>query len=171
MKKKYLRRTFAVITLFLLILAPLSGMKQETSQISASLENVGESVLERIETFEAPPYPTSGYGNKETYDYRIMNNAMVPPSLEETLIFDLWLRLHMDLHLIEMSTDLIQKPPSIDDVRRAINIYIEREWKDIAGLRPWTHSNFIRGLDNQERKKLAEEVQHHMAKYGVQKLD
>ena len=125
----------------------------------------GNSILDRIETYKAPPYPVSpgDLVDRETYDYRLKSGEPNPPSFTDSLICDLWQRMTMDLDLKGIN----QYRVSENDVQRAINVYVENDWHNISGYRPWTHSNFLRSLTTSERKRLDAEVVRYMAQYGV----
>lgn len=148
LSSNYLRRTIFALTL-----------------VAMSSGCTDRSVIDRIETYKAPPRPVSpgGLVDRETYDYRLKNGVPNPPSFTDTLICDLWQRMTMDLDIKGIN----QHRVSENDVQRAINVYIEGNWRQIAGYRPWTHSNFLKGLTKSERKKLASEVVRYMAQNGV----
>jgi hypothetical protein len=126
----------------------------------------GKSVLNQIETYKAPAYPVQQGDliDRETYDYRLRDGAPNPPSFTDTLICDLWRRMIFDLDIKGINEHRVTE----QDVQRAIRLYIEKDWQHIDGYRPWTHSNFLRGLSTSEKNKLASEVVQYMVKYGVQ---
>lgn len=120
-------------------------------------------VLSRIEKYKAPAFPRSGgMIDRETYDYRIRSREPVPATLTDVLVCDIWQRMTMDLKLSPNP-----KAVSEETVRRAMNVYLTKRWNDIAGYRPWTHSNFIRGLNESERQALAKDVARYIAENGV----
>ncbi|MHC4253839.1 MAG: hypothetical protein ACYS9X_32400 [Planctomycetota bacterium] len=120
-------------------------------------------VLGRIESYRAPPYPASEHIDCETYDYRLRDSSPVPPTPVDTLVFDIWRRVNTDTGAVP--------PPTAQDMAMGIEVYIERDWSQIAGFRPWTHWNFIRGLTPEEKGKLAEEVACHIGQFGVKDPD
>jgi|GEM_PF-1926804 len=137
--------------------------------------------LRLIETYKAPPYPKEelkekpsdsleymlsifGKRDMETYDYRKnIAGVTVPPTLTDTLISDLWQRITKDLKL----SGVTPKTVSEGQVVQAINIYLQRGWRDIAGYRPWTHWNFIGSLTPEQRDRLGKEVVAYMHDSGV----
>ncbi|HKQ06982.1 MAG TPA: hypothetical protein VJ464_17765 [Blastocatellia bacterium] len=119
-------------------------------------------VLSRIGTYKAPPYPKNAYTDRETYDYRIHYKAPVPATLPDVLVCDIWQRITQDLKL-----NVSPKDVSEATISEAMNIYLKRDWRPIAGYRPWTHWNFIRGLDAAEREALAKEITEYIEKNGV----
>ena len=142
--------------------APASKPLQEN--IQSSYENVtasSQDILSRIKTYTPPPYP-SDYP-KETYDYRIDSNEPVPPTLTDTYICDMWQRIPMDLKI----TDITPSQVSEENILNAFNIYLTRDWSNIAGYRPWAHWNFIRSLNDSERLKLAKQTVDYMKINGV----
>jgi len=123
-------------------------------------------VLSLIEKYKAPRYPATLYLEGETYDYRIKSGRRVPPTLTDMLICDVWQRITMDLKL-----KLSPKDVSEDNIKQAMNVYLTRRWDDIAGYRPWTHWNFIRGLKEPQRDQLAKEIAEYIAKNGIRDVD
>ena len=135
------------------------------------------STLRLIETYKAPPYPKEKSSDAkdewlplpdswkvETYDFRKdIAKKTVPPTLTDTLVVDLWQRMTMDLK----TEGTTPKTVSEDQVVQAINIYLQRDWKKIAGYRPWTHWNFIRSLTPEQRDGLAKDVVAYMHDSGV----
>jgi hypothetical protein len=123
-------------------------------------------VLPRIEKYKAPPYPKSGFLDRETYGYRLQSKRPVPPTLTDVLICDVWQRVTMDLKLKSEPQDVSQEV-----IKQALNVYLTRRWDDIAGYRPWTHWNFIRGLTEPQREALVKEIVEYIGKNGVRDVD
>ena len=119
-------------------------------------------VLPLIEKYKAPPFPKSSYIDRETYDYRIQSRRPVPPSLTDVFVCDIWQRVTRELKLTITPHDV-----SEEVVKQAMNVYLEKDWSDIAGYRPWTHWNFIRSLKAPQRNELAKEIAAYINKYGV----
>ena len=138
----------------------LSGCSKSESSNTASSNTTAESrsVLQTIETYKAPSSP-----DKETYDYRKLGGKPNPPTLTDAFIVDLWQRMSMDLKLQGITKNRVSE----ENVKQALNIYMERDWEKIAGYRPWTHWNFVRSLSPQDREALAKEVVRYMASNGV----
>jgi hypothetical protein len=127
------------------------------------LSQANLSVLQRIETYQAPPFPRSQHTDRETYDYRIRSGFPVPSSLSATLVADLWLIMTGNLELTGLSPTRVRE----DQVASAINFYLTRNWTNIAGYRPWTHWNFMYSLSAQNRAVLARDVAEYIQIYGV----
>jgi hypothetical protein len=123
-------------------------------------------VLSLIEKYKAPPYPASGYLDRETYGYRIKSGRPVPATLTDVLICDVWQRVTMDLKL-----KLNPKEVSEETIKQAMSVYLTRRWDDIAGYRPWTHWNFIRGLKEPQRNQLAKEIADYIEKNGIRDVE
>lgn len=123
-------------------------------------------VLPTIEKYKAPPYPKSGFLAGETYDYRRKDGSPLPPTLTDTLVCDVWQRVTMDLKLT-----ITPKEASEEIILKAFNVYLQRKWDDIAGYRPWTHWNFIRGLKAPQRNVLAKEIVAYISQNGVRDVD
>jgi hypothetical protein len=138
--------------------------------VSASSAQTGKTeqpnpkgeVLPLIEKFKAPSYPKSSIITKETYDYRIADKRTLPPTLTDTFICDIWQRITMDLKLSIKPEEVTE-----ENVKKALDIYLTKDWNDIAGYRPWTHYNFIKGLKESQREKLTKEVVAYIKKNGV----
>jgi len=123
-------------------------------------------VLSRIETYKAPPYPKNASADREPYDSRIRDRNPVPATLPDVLVCDIWQRITKDLKL-----NVSPKEVSEETISQAINIYLKRDWRSLAGYRPWTHWNFIRGLDAAQRDQLAKEITEYIEKNGVRDVN
>jgi len=124
------------------------------------------AVLPRIEKYKAPPYPKSGFLDRETYDYRRASKEPVPPTLTDVLICDIWQRLTLDLKMKIKAEDVSEAL-----IKQAMQIYLDRRADDIAGYRPWTHWNFIRRLTAPQRETLAQEVVAYIKQNGVKDVE
>jgi hypothetical protein len=122
-----------------------------------------KSILSRITKYKAPKYPESEYIDRETWDYRKASGAPNPPTFVDAFICDIWQRITMDLKL-----EITEEEVTEEIVTQAMQVYLDRDWEKIAGYRPWTHWNFIRGLTPAERAKLATEVVAYIGANGVQ---
>jgi hypothetical protein len=148
MKRAKVTRSFSVILYSVILWVQLSC--------------VSSPVLPRIETYKAPAFPKSDALDMEAYDLRLKDHDPIPPTLADVLVCDVWQRVTMDLKLRQSP-----KEASEDTIRRGINVYLERDWRQIAGYRPWTHWNFIRGLNESQRALLAKEITAHIKEHGV----
>jgi hypothetical protein len=119
-------------------------------------------ILPLIEKYKAPPYPKSAFLDRETYDYRIRHRRPVPATLTDVFICDIWQRVTLNLNLRLEPSEITEEV-----VKQALAIYMERNWNDIAGYRPWTHWNFIRRLKEPQRDSLAREIAEYIKKNGV----
>ena len=72
---------------------------------------------------------------------------------------------------MDLKLKLSPKDVSEDNIKQAMNVYLTRRWDDIAGYRPWTHWNFIRGLKEPQRDQLAKEIAEYIAKNGIRDVD
>jgi hypothetical protein len=129
---------------------------------SLLLTGVSAQELQKIETFKAPKYPKSKYVEMETYDYRIQNKAPIPATLTDTFICDVWQRTYIELEL-----DIPVEEVTPEVIQNAIAVYMEKDFKKLAGYRPWTHLNFIRSLTEEQRETLALEVYNYIIENGV----
>src|SRR3954468_7800071 len=129
----------------LIVCALLVGAATTFAQTSAPTP--AAPVLPLIEKYKAPPYRASGFLDRETYDYRIKFHEPLPATLTDVLICDVWQRVTMDLKL-----KVTPKDASAEIVKQALNVYLTKRWDDIAGYRPWTHWNFVRGLKPPQRE-------------------
>ncbi len=142
--------------------SPENALAAYAGNIFLSQEN--SSILQRIETYQAPPFPQqSQYSDRETYDQRIRYGRSVPSSFSATLVADLWLIMTEHLELTGLSPTRVRE----DQVASAINFYLTRNWTNIAGYRPWTHWNFMYSLSAQNRAVLARDVAEYIQTYGV----
>lgn len=119
-------------------------------------------VLGKFETYQCEPFPSEEYASDETYYDMQEYRQPVPPSKVEALVSDLYQRLEMDLGL-GISPSMVR----IDHIKRAISVYLQVDWFDIAGYLPWTISHFLRGLSEDERDILAVEVYRYIQDNGV----
>lgn len=116
-------------------------------------------VLSLIEAYEAPPYPKDRWRDREPYDDAVRSGLAVPPTLADAFVCDIW-------EQIARAQERSEQPPetvSGDDVKKALGMYDEEDWQDLSGDRPWTHWNFVRGLDAEQRDLLAREVAGYIA--------
>lgn len=155
------RPVLLVACLFLFCLVTTSAQTKPSAQSGS----VGQ-VLPLIEKYKAPPYPRDQYLDRETYDYRISSHRPVPATLTDVFICDVWQRVDMDL-----KSKIGPQEVSEDIIKQAMNVYLEKRYEDIAGYRPWTHWNFIRGLKQSQRDVLAREITDYIKKNGVRDRD
>ncbi len=123
------------------------------------------SMLRRLDTFKAPPFPKERYGGVleyESYDYRIRGGTPVPPTLVDTLVCDFWIVMKKNF---QESPD----PASVTEAQlaRVVDFYLAGDYGRIPGYRPWTHWNFIRGLTEAERTRLVQDILHYVRVKGI----
>jgi hypothetical protein len=102
--------------------------------------------MSRLDAYDA-------HGPKpETYDYRIRDGVPVP-SKQMALVVDV-------CYLFQMQLDSTFKPLHArpEDVSAALRIYETRDWMRTPGLRPFTHTQFVRSLSDTERDALTLEI-------------
>lgn len=134
--------------------------------VQATQSKAMAPVLPLIETYKAPPYPKTSFLEGETYYYRKKSGEPLPPTLTDTLICDVWQRVTKDLKLT-----IAPKEASEEIIQKALGVYLQRKWDDIAGYRPWTHWNFIRGLKEPQRNALAKEIVAYINQKGVRDVE
>lgn len=127
--------------------------------ISAIAHVVYAQELVKIETYVCAPDPEIINDFKETYDYRKASNTPNPPTLTDAFICDIWQRID--------KADMPFSKVTIKQVTAAFKVYLKKDWNDISGYRPRTHSCFIRSLTEEQRKTLAAEVVDYIIKKGV----
>ena len=125
------------------------------------------SFLLRVEYYKAPPPPMMKFAYKETYDNRLDHDDPIPPTLVDTFIADLYERMVMDLKISSKRRCNISQ----DKIIRSLSVYMDRNWSQIGGYRPWTHWNFIRSLNEAERKILSGEILEYMLREGIKDPD
>ncbi|MBA2734691.1 MAG: hypothetical protein H0U54_17655 [Acidobacteria bacterium] len=160
-------RLVKVLLLTLIVGCFLSGCGKSGSGNDSGTGAGARSILATIETYKAPAPEGEMPGVGETYDARKSGNLPLPPTLTDTFIADIWQRMSMDLKLQGITKNHVSE----DNVKQALNVYVERGWKDIAGYRPWTHSSFIKSLSPQDRETLAKEVVKYIETNGVKDVE
>ena len=115
--------------------------------------------LSKLQTYRASPYPVSGV--QEVYDFRKNNGLAVPKTFVDTFICDIWMLIVKENPNVNL-TNL-----NLSNINVALDIYINRDFAQISGYRPWTHSNFIKSLSQQQRNILAQETLNFIQKNGV----
>jgi hypothetical protein len=127
------------------------------------------SILRRLETYKAPPYPKERYGGLleyETYDYRLRSGTPVPPTLTDTLVCDFWIVLRKNFKLNPAPSEATE-----DQMFQVIEFYRSEDFSKAPGYRPWTHWNFIRGLDEAERQRLVKDILFYIRAKGVRDVN
>jgi hypothetical protein len=100
----------------------------------------------------------------EPYDEFMQRKLAVPPTKVDTLVVDLWVIMSQNLHIKEVS----KRYAPLSAVEKAIDVFASKQWSDINGCyRPWTHSHFIKGMTDAQRKELAVEVVNYIKEFGV----
>ncbi len=141
-------------------------MMQSFSATAECSVKEAKSYLENIENFQAPPLPAgSGYGrDKEVYNLRLdSGDYLLPPTLTDALIADIWFTLTKKLGANGMPPNETPK----QYVLKVFEYYANRNMGNLAGLRPWTTKNFLECLTPKQRDQLAGEIVTYLKKYGV----
>ncbi len=107
------------------------------------------TVLEMIETYEAPPYPESKYVKAETYNVQRVHGFKLPPSYKDVFA--------KDACGSAAGADPFRDITKADIIDR-LNSYRNLSYKEMNGLRPWTHSNFVKSLNEKDFSKLQKEL-------------
>jgi hypothetical protein len=113
-----------------------------------------ESVLTRLENYDAPRFPADSVVTREAYDARMPRVDRVPASLTDTFVCDLVTVMVKILDLRGVSIGGLRE----DHIRRAFQAFLQRDWTKVPGYRPWTHWNFVNGLTDRDREQLMREV-------------
>ena len=129
-----------------------------------------DQVLVKIGKYKCFPFPadTNAYIQVESYDFLVDNDYIVPPSLNEVLVHDIY-----DLICHDISRTVVPpRPGDINekDVLAALNIYSQRNWTELGGYRPWTHWNFVKDLTPREKEVLALEIIQHIRENGFKEI-
>ena len=108
----------------------------------------------------------------DSYEIRISEGSKVPPSLTDTLIYDICNinEDNDDEFKTKMTTAKIKNlyaHITLENIHFAINIYLNSPPDKIPGLRPKAHSRFIKQFNQDELELLAEEVLQYIHNYGV----
>jgi hypothetical protein len=152
-----------LLYIFLFSIFPING--QQTIRDSIIYVN-NTKVLRLIETYVGEPFPLDEFSSNymETYDHRISDRpiAPVPPTLVDTFVYDIWQRISIDLKI-----DISYSDVFLLLINDALDVYNQKDWREIAGYRPWTHWNFIRSISSEDRKILAKEILVYILNFGV----
>jgi hypothetical protein len=111
-------------------------------------------ILVRIEMYDAPPYPADRFSDREPYDHRVRSGGPLAATLTDTLVCDVFLIITRKLDVRGVSVGSARN----EHVKMGIEFYVEHEWVRIPGLRPWTHWNFVRSLNAEQRQRLGQEI-------------
>jgi len=131
---------------------------------------VSDNVLVKIKKYKCASFPvdTNAYIQEELYDFSLNNNYKVPSTLYDVFIHDIFDVICDDI----IRTVVAPKPMDVceKDVLAALNIFLERDWTEFAGYRPWTHWNFIKSLTPFQREILASEIVEYIAENGIKEV-
>lgn len=109
------------------------------------------SVLARLDSFVAPPFPASQLMSGDAYDARIKQGLSVP-SKRMALVADVCALLQ------KADNTFKSRLADAPDVSSGIAVYETKDWMNIIGYRPWTNWHFVRGLTAPERAVLVSEI-------------
>ncbi len=129
----------------------IDGLRRHTG-LAADKNGATGSILDRLNSYEASPFPATKYTDRETYDYRKRSGTPVPTK-RMAFVEDVCLIGRADI-------DATFKPQvaTEPDVRAVLEVYQTKDWQEIRGLRPWTHAAFVRSLTASQRQQLTVEV-------------
>lgn len=122
------------------------------------------SVLKSFNNYIAPMYPDYPE-SLEKYQRWSSKNILVHNSLAETLIYDITLLLRQQLSINIDYLDNI----TLELVFDALDAYKNEEWRGIAGYLPWTITNFVSSLNEQDLENLGYEIYENIQKNGIPK--
>jgi hypothetical protein len=99
----------------------------------------------------------------EPYDNKLKDNKPLPKSLTDVLVYDIWLTMTKTLELEGISYSNVKK----EDILKGLAVYKDKDWKNVIGLRPFTHTSFIKSLSSEDIEILAENIETHIKTNGV----
>ena len=123
-------------------------------------------ILASFETYKCEAFPSDEYSGDEAYYDMKKYGQPVPSSKVEALVADIYQRIEMDLAL-KITPSLVR----INHIKKAISIYMDVDWFNIAGFLPWTVSHFIKSLGDEELNTLAIEVFKYIQSNGVFEIE
>jgi hypothetical protein len=103
----------------------------------------------------------------ETYEFRYVNNAPNPPSLVDCFTADLQILYKQKNTYGIITTESIgNKSLPSATAKKILEVYLNKEYNNIPGYRPWTHWRFVKSLTENQREQLAIELQGYISQYG-----
>jgi len=103
----------------------------------------------------------------ETYEFRYGSKSPNPPSLVDCLTADLQIlyKQKTNFGITDIESIGSKSLPSAT-ARKILEVYMNYEYNNIPGYRPWTHWRFVKGLTESQREQLAKELEGYIAQYG-----
>ena len=126
-------------------------------------------ILSLVERFDPTDNGKIMYPFKETYDYRESTHTPNPPTWIDAFIVDLsYVYKHKDKwpDLITGRGTKLPKKLGKQEILQVFQVYLNAAANDIVGYRPWTHSRFLKSLNDSDRNLLAKESEAYIEKYG-----
>jgi hypothetical protein len=103
----------------------------------------------------------------ETYEFRYEHKSPNPPSLVDCFTADLQILYKQKSHYgIVDTVSLSNKSLPSATAKKILEAYLNYEYNNIPGYRPWTHWRFVKGLTESQREQLAAELQGYISQYG-----
>ena len=124
-------------------------------------------LLATIENFDATKGGTIKKPITETYDYRNGTNSPNPPSLIDCFTADLKIIYDQrnNFGITDIETVTAKGLPSAA-AKKLMDVYLNKDYNNIPGYRPWNNWSFVRGLTEGQRTQLATELQGYISEYG-----
>jgi len=103
----------------------------------------------------------------ETYEFRYNSSSPNPPSLVDCLTADMQILYNQKAKYgIAATEGLGSKSLPSATAKKILEVYLNYEYNNIPGYRPWTHWRFVKGLTESQRDQLATELEGYISQYG-----
>ncbi len=124
-------------------------------------------LLATIENYDATNDGKIAKPITETYEFRYEHKSPNPPSLIDCFTADLQiLYKQKDNYGIVAAESIGSKSLPSATAKKILEVYLNKEYRNIPGYRPWTHWRFVKSLTESQRNQLAIELQGYIAQYG-----
>lgn len=103
----------------------------------------------------------------ETYEYRINSNNPNPPSLVDCLTADLRIIYNQSTNFGIYGLDPVTTKSFPEAAaKKLLDVYLNYDYMKIPGSRAWSNWSFVRSLTEEQRIKLAKNLEGYIAEYG-----
>jgi hypothetical protein len=103
----------------------------------------------------------------ETYEFRYNSNSSNPPSLIDCLTADMQILYNQRTKYgIADAESIASKSLPSSTAKKILEVYLNYEYNNIPGYRPWTHWRFVKSLTENQRTQLATELEGYISQYG-----
>jgi hypothetical protein len=103
----------------------------------------------------------------ETYEFRYEHKSPNPPSLVDCFTADLQILFKQrDKYGITGMESISNKSLPSATAKKILEVYLNKEYNNIPGYRPWTHWRFVKSFTESQREQLAIELQGYISQYG-----